>query len=155
MILFLWAFLLDKGAFGSFGSFLLVQVAGLLIFGAGYTAISDYFVRRNFEDQVRSAIDYVRLDESIKRTGLVKVMQPFSPQELNTAMQESSSITMLILRSNSFFNETHEQLGQRIQDGKLSLTVILPNPRNYELMALMCWQNLLTSPVPLIWQIRF
>jgi hypothetical protein len=49
-----------------FASFLLSQLGGLLIFSAGYTALSDYFIRKNFEKQVRTAIDLVRLDQSIK-----------------------------------------------------------------------------------------
>jgi hypothetical protein len=120
-----------------FASFLLLQLGGLLIFSAGYTALSDYFVRKNFENQVRTAIEFVRLDQSIKDSGLMKITQKFSQDELERSMRESSSVLMLVIRSDGFFSSSHEQLQQRMQLGNLRLTVMLPNPCNFELMALM------------------
>src|ERR1700730_16310411 len=71
-----------------FASFLLLQLGGLLIFAAGYTALSDYFVRKNFEKQVRTAIDFVRLDQSIKDSELMRIRHKFSPEEMETGLAE-------------------------------------------------------------------
>jgi hypothetical protein len=120
-----------------FASFLLLQLGGLLIFSAGYTALSDYFVRKNFEKQVRTAIDLVRLDQSIEDSGLMRITQKFSQDELERSMRESSSVLMLVIRSDGFFGSSYEQLQQRVQLGNLKLTVMLPNPCNFELMVLM------------------
>jgi hypothetical protein len=134
-ILLVFAYFTDKAH--PFASFLLLQLGGLLVFAAGYTALSDYFVRKNFEKQVRTAIDFVRLDQSIKDSELMRITQKFSPDELDKRMKESSSVLMLVLRSDGFFSASYEQLRRRIELGNLRLTVMLPNPCNLELMVLM------------------
>src|SRR5579859_4380181 len=53
-----------------FASFLLQQAGALALFSGFYTFISDYFVRKNFVKQVRTAVDFVQLDQSIKNFGI-------------------------------------------------------------------------------------
>ena len=118
-------------------SFLLLQFGALLIFGAGYTALNDWFIRKNFEHQVRTAIDFVRLDQSIKSFGLSRVDRAFSVDRFHENLQASSVIVMLVLRSNTYFQQHYQELRERIARGQLTLTVILPNPGKIELMRLL------------------
>jgi hypothetical protein len=120
-----------------FASFLALQFGGLFIFGAGYSALSDYLVKKNFERLVQEKMDWVRLDESIKIFGLTEVQQRFSSDGLTGRMDKSSSMLMVILRSSGFFEANYENLVSRIEAGNFSLTVVLPNPRNPELMKLL------------------
>jgi hypothetical protein len=120
-----------------FMSFILLQFGGLLVFSAGYTAFSDYFVRKNFEEQVRASIDFVRLDQSIKDAGLVRWVDRFNQGDLEASLGTSASVLMLVLRSDHFFDSAGDGLRDRMQRGELKLTVMLPNPRNRALMLLM------------------
>lgn len=119
-----------------FVSFLSLQFGGLFIFGAGYSAISDYLVKKNFERLVQEKMDWVRLDQSIKTFGLGEVQQEFSFEALGARMKESSSVLMVITRSGHFFSGNYLQLVSRIEKG-FSLTVVLPNPKNPALMELL------------------
>jgi len=51
----------------------------LLIFGAGYSFISDYFQRKNF---VQLVWEVVNLDETIHESGLAQVQRKFSSEAL-------------------------------------------------------------------------
>jgi hypothetical protein len=120
-----------------FLSFIALQVGALLIFGAGYSALSDYLLKGNFERLVLSGVDRVRLDQTIKEFGLTEVLSKFSPEHLDTMIRQSSNVQMLVLRSNSFFGSHYQELISRLNAGDLTLTIALPDPRNYELMSLM------------------
>jgi hypothetical protein len=135
VVLLVFAYFTDQKQ--PFVSFLLLQFGGLLIFSAGYAALSDYFVRKNFERQVHDAIDFVRLDQSIKDAGLRRISAEFNNSELVNSIMESSSVLMLVLRSDGFFTGNYDQLMERLRDKRLNLAVMLPDPRNQSLMTLM------------------
>jgi hypothetical protein len=135
VLLLLWGYFTEENH--KFASFVLEQFGALLVFSAGYSALSDYFVRKNFESQVREAIDFVRLDQSIKDAGLTRIRAEFNSSELDNSMRESSTVLMLVLRSDGFFSANANELRSRMQDKRLSLAVMLPNPRNPDLMTLM------------------
>lgn len=120
-----------------FSSFLLVQLGALLAFSAVYTLFNDYFVRRGFEKQVRDGINFVRLDQSIKDAGLSRWVDRFNGEDLRTAIGNSSSVLMLVLRSDHFFDASADELMMRIKRGDLRITILLPNPLNRSLMDLM------------------
>jgi hypothetical protein len=73
-----------------FLSFLAMQFGALLIFGAGYSFISDYFQRRNF---VKLVWEVVNLDETVHDFGLARVDRKFDEERLFDLMEKSSSFT--------------------------------------------------------------
>jgi len=119
-----------------FLSFLTLQIGALLIFGAGYSFISDYFQRKNF---VQLVWEVVNLDETIHESGLAQVQRKFSSEALYAFTEQCSSITMIVLRSNTFFAARYSQLRSRLDSpkGDFALQIVLPNPGNLELMTLM------------------
>jgi hypothetical protein len=120
-----------------FLSFLALQFGGLLIFSAAYSVASDYFTKKSFDDMVRQGMDRIRLDQSIKIFGLSEVQQRFSSDGLTGCMDQSSSVVMVILRSSGFFQANYEKIVSRMEGENFSFTVVLPNPRNADLMNLL------------------
>jgi hypothetical protein len=120
-----------------FVSFLLQQIGAIALFTGVYTSISDYFVRKNFEKQIGEAIDFVRLDQSIRDFGLSQVRPKFSWDDTKERIRQSSSVRMIVLRSNTFFEGNYEKLLDRLHDGSLLLTVVFPNPNNFALISLL------------------
>ena len=120
-----------------FLSFIALQIGALFIFGAGYSAVSDYLLKRNFERMVLRGVDWVRLDNTIKQFGLGEVCVPYSQDHFIDQLNVSSRVLMLVLRSNSLFSSQYGSLISRLNAGELALTVVLPNPKNQEIMKLM------------------
>jgi hypothetical protein len=135
LLLLTLAYYTDKTS--PFLSFMLLQFGGLLVFSAGYAAVSDRLVRKNFEELVRATINVVGLDQSIKNSGLVKWVDRFNQGDLEESLSNSSSLLMLVLRSDHFFDSAGDGLRARMQRGELKLLVMLPNPLNRALMLLM------------------
>lgn len=120
-----------------FISFLLEQIGAIALFTGVYTVISDYFVRKNFEKQITETINFVRIDQSIKDFGIAEIKPKFVWEDAIQAIDQASSVQMLILRSNSFFDGNYAKLRERLQGGDFSLKVILPNPSNAALISLL------------------
>src|SRR5262249_9608604 len=120
-----------------FLAFLLQQMGAVAIFSGVYTSITDYFVRKNFEKRVKEAIDFVRLDQSIRDFGLAQIRPKFVWEDALQAISQSSSVHLLVLRSRSFLEGNYTKLLKRLQEGSLSITVLLPNPANAALISML------------------
>lgn len=118
-------------------SFLLEQAGALALFSGVYTFINDYFVRKNFEKEVRAAVDFVQLDQSIKDFGVVAVSPKFEWSETIESLNQSTSVTMLVLSSRGFFEGNYTKLLKRLQMDNFSLKIVLPNPNNQALISLL------------------
>lgn len=133
--LLIWGYFLEQ--IHPFISFLMLQIGALSIFGAGYTAISDYFLRQTFYREIRENIDIVKLDSTIKGFGLTEIQPSFSPEKLNSEVAASCSVRMLVLRSNTFITSGYNGIRERMETGSFSLCLVLPNPANTALMTLL------------------
>jgi hypothetical protein len=133
--LLIWGYFLDKSH--PFISFLMLQIGALLIFGAGYTAISDYVLRQNFYQIIRENVDIVKLDSTIKAFGLMEIQSSFSSDKLRAEVADSCSVRMLVLRSNTFITSSYDAIRERMLTSSFSLSLILPNPHKMDLMTLL------------------
>ena len=120
-----------------FLSFLLQQMGAVAIFSGVYTSVTDHFVRKNFEKQVKEAVDFVRLDQSIRDFGIAQIRPKFLWEDAIQEISQSSSVQMLVLRSRSFLEGNYARLLRRLQEGSLSITAIFPNPANAPLIAML------------------
>ncbi len=120
-----------------FASFLEEQTGGLCIFGAAIPVVSDFLVKRDFEALIQRTMDRAGLDDSIQAFGLSEVIPIFSSQRLWVRFREASLITMLVLRSSTFFEEHYEEIVQDLSQRGATLRLLLPNPENQALMRLM------------------
>jgi hypothetical protein len=122
-----------------FGSFLAINIGGLLVFTAGYTLLSEFWLKRDFARQMSSSIDAkiqtMQLHQSIEDSGISEVFQKFNDDLLLRRLTSASSVKMLVMRNDTFFRANHEELKARIVASSLRLEVMLPDPRNATLMA--------------------
>ena len=75
--------------------------------------------------------------KSIQRFGLSEVCNRFSDERLLERIGEASNVQMLVMRSGDFFRANHKLLTSRIINAQLQLDILLPNPRNENLMGLL------------------
>jgi len=124
-----------------FASFLALNLGGLLIFSAGYTLLTEFQLKRDFAREMSASIDEklrtVQLNRTIIDSGIAEILLRFNDELLSRRIAEASGVKMLVMRNDTFFRENHEELRTRIASGQLSLEVVLPNPRNGNLMALL------------------
>lgn len=118
-------------------SYFLTNFGGLLVFTTAYTFIQEFFLKKEFSREIQGRIDEklksIELDTSIRNSGLVEVHERFTDEKLLQRLTSAKSVKMVVMRNNSFFRAYHGELRTRIIEGKLSLDIVLPNPRNLQL----------------------
>src|SRR5580700_9578524 len=82
-------------------SYLLANFGALLIFTAGYTFISEFYLKRDFIQQLAVSLDdklrTAKLHESILRSGLSEVCDRFNDERLLERMGQASNVRMLVM----------------------------------------------------------
>lgn len=127
--------------YNAFLSYLATNLGGLLVFGASYTLISEGYLRRDFTREMGIAIERTlrdsQIDLSIAQSGLFQVVQPFSHQALHERVKRAQTVKMIFVKNTMYFREYHESLRERIAEGKLNLEVVIPDPEDLELIAVI------------------
>jgi hypothetical protein len=125
-----------------FCSFLAINLGGLFVFTASYTFFSEHWLKEDFARTLSSSIDEklrtIRLHQSITDSGLSEVFEHFNSEELLRRIESASEVSMIVMRSSSFFRANHANLRERLAAGTLRLQVCLPDPRAHDLMDLLC-----------------
>ena len=100
--------------------FFLSNLGILFIFGAGYTLVSEYFLKKNFAKQVRVSIDkkleQIRLSENIRNLGLIGAHEQFNDSQLWSRIKDADSVVMVVMRSKTFFMTYNNHIRNAIID---------------------------------------
>ena len=116
-----------------FWSFMFTNIGALLVFSGGYTLISELYLKQSFIREILKSVLKGELDQSILSLGLSEI-QAFSAADLNRLLRKSSKVEMIVMRSDSFFSSTYEQLRLDIKNRRLNLQRRTSKSRNSKLM---------------------
>lgn len=135
------AYIFDKNGSPSWIVFVLSNLGVLLIFGAGYTFISEFFLKRDFAKQLRVSIDQrleqTRLNDSILNLGLSSAQETFEQSRLWRRIEKANSIIMVVMRSCGFFRTYYDQIYQMIKDENKTFTIVLLDPKGETIHAVV------------------
>jgi hypothetical protein len=139
---YFWSDPQSSAHYHPFAAYLATNLGGLFVFTASYTLLSELQLKRDFAREMSASIDgklqTLELNKSILSSGITEIMERFSDERLSKRLAGASSAKMLVMRNDTFFRANHEELRARISGGQLRLEVVLPNPRNSNLMTLLC-----------------
>jgi len=127
-----------------FWSFILTNIGALLVFSGGYTLLSELYLKRSFISEIRKSVLKGELDQSIVDSGLCEIAK-FSGGELNNLLGESSTVEMIVMRSDSFFSSNYDKLRRGLNKHQLTIKILLPNPENGNLMEVLYKDSRISS----------
>ena len=109
--------------------------------GASYSLISEGHLKKDFARQMATSIDSrmvkIQLDSTILAAGLSKIIPSFSHHELHGRLEQSSTVKMVVMRNDTYFRDYRDAIRDRIQHSSLDLHVLMPDPRDRGLMAML------------------
>ena len=126
------AYVSETNNWPSWVVFFLSNLGILFVFGAGYTLVSEYFLKKNFAKQVRVSIDkkleQIRLSENIRNLGLIGAHEQFNDSQLWSRIKDADSVVMVVMRSKTFFMTYNNHIRNAIIDQNKKFTFIILNP---------------------------
>lgn len=128
----------SKNPWSQIAGYIVANVGVLSLFASTYTLYSERVLRRDFiaevKASVRGEVAPICVTNEMLKTGFVGAHPCYSEDKLIERISSARRLTIVAMRHEGFFTSQAGKLRSLLLANQLELTVVLPDPRDKELI---------------------